>query len=266
MKKHCREYHNNYWVLCLKIRQICSISVFSRFGHLSLSCAQAKLAICTLCPFIFRRPICGTHGTVLGHSPSPGSSPLSARARDEKTLQYCLHWEVFHFSFSLFSPFLVHKQSLKSSCTHLTPVHRTRHNLPWGNKQGLVLQRNFTPQWSLPPSRLFLSHLPPHPVFCTPLSCPLLCFVFFNICQSLGLFALLLLKSTVLSRAHTKGWNLFYTVLHTLVIELSLIFSLLSSELISKILCRLFKEIILWHMKHNLPRGKPNQVTGIITS
>lgn len=163
MKKHCREYHNNYWVLCLKIRQICSISVFSRFGHLSLSCAQAKLAICTLCPFIFRRPICGTHGTVLGHSPSPGSSPLSARARDEKTLQYCLHWEVFHFSFSLFSPFLVHKQSLKSSCTHLTPVHRTRHNLPWGNKQGLVLQRNFTPQWSLPPSRLFLSHLPPTP-------------------------------------------------------------------------------------------------------
>lgn len=117
---------------------------------------------------------------------------------------------------------------------------------------------------SFPP---FSEPSPPHTLCSAHLSHALFfALFFFNICQSLGLFALLLLKSTVLSRAHTKGWNLFYTVLHTLVIELSLIFSLLSSELISKILCRIFKEIILWHMKHNLPRGKPNQVTGIITS
>lgn len=162
----------------------------------------------------------------------------------KKPLQYCLHWEVFHFSFSLLSPFLVHKQSLKSSCTHLTPVHRTRHNLPWGNKQGLMLQRNFTPPWSLPPSRLFLSHIPPTPCALHTSLMPSSLLCFFYICQSLGLFALLLLKST---GAHIKGWNLFHTVLHTLVIELSLIFSLLLSELISKILCRIFKEIILWH-------------------
>lgn len=207
LKKHYREHHNSYWVLCLKIRQIRNISVFSRFGHLSLSCAQAKLAICTLCPFIFRRPICGTHGTVLGHNPSPGSSPLSARARDKKTLQYCLHWEVFHFSFSLFSPFLVHKQSLNSSCTHLTPVHRTRHNLPWGNKQGLVLQRNFTPQWSLLSSRLFLSHLPPTP--CPPhtslMPSSLLCFFFGEYWPEPGIICFAVVEINSSLRSTHKG-------------------------------------------------------------
>lgn len=88
---------------------------------------------------------------------------------------------------------------------------------------------------------------PPHTLCSAHLSHALFFALFFHICQSLGLFALLLLKSTVLSGAHTKGWNLFHTVLHTLVIELSLIFSWLLSELISKILCRIFKEIILWH-------------------
>lgn len=60
------------------------ISVSGRFGRLSLNSAHAKLAICTWRPLIFRRPICGTHGTLLGHNPSLGSSPISARGRDKK--------------------------------------------------------------------------------------------------------------------------------------------------------------------------------------
>lgn len=97
------------------------MSVFGRFGHLSLNSAQAKLAICTWRPFIFRRPICGTHGTLLGHNPSLGSGPIAAKGRDKKTLQCRLHWEAFPSSFSQFYLSLVCKQSLTSSCTHLTP-------------------------------------------------------------------------------------------------------------------------------------------------
>lgn len=100
-------------------------------------------------------------------------------------------------------PLWVCKQSLTSSCTHLTPQSIGQGAFcSGGNKQGLTLQRNRTPQWSLPPSRLFWAV---SPILCplTHLShAPSFAFFFYLLeCsgRSLGIFTLLLLLSTVLT-------------------------------------------------------------------
>lgn len=96
-------------------------SVFGSLGHLSLNSTQAELAICTWRPFIFRRPICGTHGTLLGPSPSLGSDPITAKGRDRKISSVAFIEKLFLPPFFQFYPSSVCKQSLTSSCTHLTP-------------------------------------------------------------------------------------------------------------------------------------------------
>lgn len=94
---------------------------FVSFGHLSRDSAQAELAICTWRPFIFRRPICGTHGALLGHNPSLGSSPVAAKGRDKNTSSIGFIEKLFLPPFPHFFCLWSCKQSLTSSCTHLTP-------------------------------------------------------------------------------------------------------------------------------------------------
>lgn len=54
-------------------------------SHLSEKIALShRCTICTWCPFIFRRPICGAHGILLGLHPRLGRSPISARGSDKQ--------------------------------------------------------------------------------------------------------------------------------------------------------------------------------------
>lgn len=128
---------------------------------------------------------------------------------DKKNLPYRLHWEAFPSCFPRFSPSLVCKQSLASSCTHLTPQSIGQGSFcSGGNKQGFHVTEKSNTIVVLTSFPLFLSRVPhsvsPH----TPLSCPLL-WLFFYECrgQSLGIFTLLLLLSTLVTettRAHRK--------------------------------------------------------------
>lgn len=141
------------------------MSIFGRFGpFVSKLRAGKKSAICTWRPFIFRRPICGTHGTLLGHNPSLGSGPIAAKGRDKKPLQCRLHWEAFPSSFSQFCLSLVCKQSLTSSCTHLTPnpsdkAHSAVGATSRGSRYSEIVHHNG------------LRLLPAFPELCPPPSC-----------------------------------------------------------------------------------------------
>lgn len=178
---------------------IANTSFFSRFDHLSPVSSHAKLAICTRCPFIFRRPICGTHGTLLGPNPSLGSGPIVAKERP-KNLPYRLHWEASPSSSAHFSPSSVCKQSLSSSCTHLTPNPSAEAHSGVGATSRDSRYRetqhhnspHLLPAFSEPCAPLCP---PPH----TPLPCPLL---FLSECsgKSLGIFTLLFLLSTVVTK------------------------------------------------------------------
>lgn len=129
---------------------------------------------------------------------------------ETKNLQYRLYWEAFPSSFSHFSPSLVCKQSLTSSCTHLTPnqsvkAHSAVGATSRGSRYREIVHHNglcLLPAFSEPgpPPSCVSSH--------TSLMPPLLPFSFFECSgQSLGIFTLLLLLSTVLPEragAHRK--------------------------------------------------------------
>lgn len=171
----------------------------SRFGHLSLNSAQAKMAICTWRPFIFRRPICGTHGTFLGHNPSLGISSINARGRDKKPPVSPSLRSLSFLLFPLLSLFGLQTELNQQLHTPDAQSIGQGTFCCGGNKLGLTLQRNCTPQWSSPPSRLFWAVSPPSCVSShTSLMPPFSFFLSAVDRACLGIFTLLLLLSTVL--------------------------------------------------------------------
>lgn len=146
---------------------ISRISVLSRFWPF----------VCKLCTghlYMTSLHIRRAHLWDTWHSPGPQSkcwqtSHQCHRERQKKTLQYLLHWDAFSIPlFSHFSPSLVCKQSLTSSCTHLTPNPSERAlSGARGQRSGglrstqLTLQGNCTPQWFVTFPPFFLS-----PVLC----------------------------------------------------------------------------------------------------
>lgn len=127
---------------------------------------------------------------------------------ETKNPQYRLHWEAFPSSFSHFSsPSLVCKQSLTSSCTHLT-----RHILLWGQQAGAHVTEKLNTTMVFAPFPPFLSPCPPscvssHTSLMPPPLPPFFSFLFECSGRSLGIFTLLLLLSTVLTEtagAHSK--------------------------------------------------------------
>lgn len=153
---------NKSCFLCFKIRH--SLVIFQSRADLSLNSAPAKLAICTWRPFIFRRPICGTHGALSGLDPRLGSRPISARGRDKKT---SFIEEPFPSSFFPLRSLFGLQTELNSAAAHTwRPIHRTGHILLWGQQAGahVTPKSNTTmvlasfPPFLSPPTHL--SHAP----------------------------------------------------------------------------------------------------------
>lgn len=160
-------------------------------SHLSEKIALShRCTICTWCPFIFRRPICGAHGILLGLHPRLGRSPISARGSGKQknpplvspSLKSFFLPLFFFPPLSLFGPQTELNQQLH---TPDAPIHRTIDTFwcmcgGWGvlrQAEARVTEKSNT--------TMVLVSFPPfsdphHPPFCplslhSPLSCPLLC-------------------------------------------------------------------------------------------
>lgn len=155
--------------LFFSLRNEIFIRTISVFGRLSLNSFVSESAICTRRPLIFRGPICGTHGTL---SRLRSKCWQRSRRGDKNTLQCRLHSEGFP---SLFPP-----KSVSSSVQ--TELNQQLHTpdapsigpgtFCWAGggatSEGLMFQRNRTPQWT---SRLFWaprSCVTSHPVAFMP--------------------------------------------------------------------------------------------------
>lgn len=191
-------------------------SVLSRSGNLSLNYAQAKLAICTWCPFIFRRPICKD----TWHSPGPGSKcwqrpRRSQRGRGKTPSSVKLFLPLFPTFLWSAEP----KQQL------LTPdaqnLGRTTFCRVGGQDRIHVTKKLY--KRSSPASRLFqvLVPSPPHHHHIVspeaPLSCPtsLLCFCFLSVVDGAWEYLLFLVVNSSFRNsrsAHVAATEIFKLV------------------------------------------------------